>query len=115
MTWAMTSISYETIGELGNVKIKMTKSQVAFLRERQFAWVWFPMSWDKTRPANSLVLSFALGTRITHPRIVQVVEPYPGRWMHHVIIEKETDVDGVVRGWLREAYGFGVKHIQQQK
>ncbi len=70
---------HETIGGLGNVNIKVTKSQVAFLRERQFAWVWFPLPWDKTRPPNSLVLSFALGTQVTNPRIVQVVEPYPGR------------------------------------
>lgn len=29
-----------------------------------------------------------------------------GRWTHHVIIEKETDLDEDVKGWLHEAYVF---------
>ncbi len=106
---AMFQLIHKALGSLGNVTIKVTKSQIAFMRERQFAWVWYPMAWDTKRPPNSLVLSFALGTRLTHPRIVQVVEPYPGRWMHHVIIGAESDVDDTVREWLRNAYAFGIK------
>jgi hypothetical protein len=35
---------------------------------------------------------------------VEAVEPHPGHWTHHVVIEDETDLDGAVDGWLREAY-----------
>lgn len=89
---------------LGPVTIKVTKTQVAFASRRQFAWVWLPMEWDTHRPPNCIVLSFALGQQLTHPQIVQAVEPYPGRWMHHVIIQRESDLNDDVRHWLADAF-----------
>ena len=95
------------IQSLGFVEMKATKSQISFANKRQFAWVWLPISWDKKRPKNSIVLSFSLEKKVTHLQIVQVVEPYSKRFMHHVIIEKESDITDVVRKWLKEAYAFG--------
>ncbi len=91
---------------LGPVAIRVTKTQVSFASGRQFAWVWLPIEWAKHRPPNSLVLSFALGKQLTHPQIVQAVEPYPGRWMHHIILQEESDLNEDVRGWLAEAFSF---------
>lgn len=71
--------------------------------------LWLPRSWDKKRPENSIVLTFGLGRRIEHERIAQAVEPYPGRWMHHVIIVNKADLDEDVRGWLHEAYVYSQK------
>ncbi len=82
------------------------KSQISFGTENKFAWVWLPQPWDKKRPENSIILTFGLRRRIEHERIAQAVEPYPGRWTHHVIIENEADLDQDVRGWLRDAYIF---------
>lgn len=96
----------EYIVSLGQVDIKITKSQIAFVNKRQFTWVWLPMPWDKRRPKNSIVLSFSLDKKIVNPQIVQVVEPYPGRFMHHIIIEKEADMSGDIKKWLTEAYLF---------
>lgn len=97
-------IQYQLFGFLkkyvlsfGNVDIKVTKSQIAFSNKRQFAWVWLPMKWDKRRPKNCIVLSFSLPEKITHPQIVQVVESYPGRFIHHIILEKESDMNEAVR------------------
>ena len=101
------------IETLGPVTIKVTKTQVAFANVRQFAWVWLPMEWAKNRPPNSVVLSFALGKHITHSQIVQAVEPYPGRWMHHVIIQNESDLNEDVRRWLGQAFTF-TNHRQQR-
>ncbi|MGE5041707.1 MAG: DUF5655 domain-containing protein [Candidatus Levyibacteriota bacterium] len=95
------------ISSLGVVKIKVTKSQISFSNKRQFAWVWLPMPWDTGRPKNSIVLSFSLGERVMHPQIVEVVEPYPGRFMHHVIMEKEAELSGAVKKWLQTAFTFG--------
>lgn len=61
---------------------------------------------DKKTSQNGIVLSFSLGKRVKHSRIKEAKEPYPGRWMHHIVIEKEADFDGNVREWLREAYDF---------
>ncbi len=91
---------------LGPVTIKVTKTQVSFANGRQFAWVWLPMEWAKNRPPNSIVLSFSLGEHLRHAMIVQVVEPYPGRWMHHVIVQDESDLNDDVRGWLTDAFAF---------
>ncbi len=94
------------IQALGPVAIKVTKTQVSFASGRQFAWVWLPMEWAKNRPPNSIVLSFALGEHLTHPQIVQAVESFPGRWMHHVIIQTESDVTPDIRRWLAQAFTF---------
>ena len=91
---------------LGSSEMVVRKTQVSFLAARGFAWVWLPQRWVKRREA-SVTLAFALPHRVDHPRIEEVVEPYPGRWMHHVVIVKESDLDGDVRGWLGEAYAFG--------
>lgn len=99
----------EFIESLGPVKIEAMKSQISFGTETKFAWVWLPRPWDKKRPENSIVLTFGLGRHIEHERVAQAVEPYPGRWTHHVIIEKEADLDEDVRGWLHEAYDFSRK------
>jgi hypothetical protein len=91
------------IETLDEVRIKVSKTQISFAAKRQFAWVWLPMEWDKRRPPDCLVLSFALTSQIADPQVVQAVEPTPGRWMHHVIIQTASDLNDAVRGWLRQA------------
>ncbi len=71
------------------------------------------MGQDATTPLSDFEL--CAWSRVIHPRIAQVVEPYLVRWMHHVILEKESDVDDVVRGWLRAAYAFGLKNTKHPK
>jgi hypothetical protein len=95
------------INSFGHVTVKVTKSQVSFARKRQFAWIWLPREWDKRRPPNSIVLSFSLRKKINDPQIVQVVEPYPDRWMHHVVIQRTADLNESVKEWLKAAYDFG--------
>jgi hypothetical protein len=91
---------------LGEIKVRVGKSQISFGNRRQFAWVWLPMKWDRRRPANCIVLSFSLGRRIDHPAIAEVVEPYRGRFMHHVIMVEASDLE-TVKPWLGEAFQFG--------
>lgn len=97
----------EFISSLGQVKIKATKSQISFAGKRQFSWIWIPMEWDIKRPPNSIVLSLSLGKHIKNSQIAQVIESYPGRWMHHIIIKTEKDFNKAVQKWLKEAYDFG--------
>lgn len=40
------------------------------------------------------------------PHILQAVEPYPGRWTHHLLLTAPEDVDGLLAAWLAEAYRF---------
>jgi hypothetical protein len=92
------------IESLGPVKMEAMKSQISFGTRTKFAWVWLPMAWAKNRPENSIVLTFGLRRHVERERIVQAVEPRTGRWTHHVIIEKQADLDEDVRAWLRESY-----------
>ena len=92
------------VQRLGPVVVRDTDSQVSFRARRAFAWVWLPQRWGDGRPAESVTLTFSLDHKISDPRIADAVEPHPGRWTHQVVIEDEVDLDGVVDGWLREAY-----------
>ncbi len=88
---------------LGPVKIEVMKSQISFGAKRKFAWIWLPKAWAR-RPKNSLVLTIGLKRKISSCRIAEAIEPYPGRWTHHIIIESEDDLDEDVLSWLQEAY-----------
>lgn len=92
------------IESIGPVNIEAAKTQVAFSLTTKFAWVWLPQMWIKEANEGSITLTFDLGRHVRHERIKQAVEPRPGRWTHHVVIEKESDLDDNVREWLREAY-----------
>ena len=89
---------------LGPVEIRVTKTQISFTARTGFAWVWLPQMWIRKQPDESIVVSFALRRKITDVRVKQVAEPRPGRFMHHVVIRREADLDDEVRGWVREAY-----------
>ncbi len=95
------------IKSLGDVEIGVTKTQVSFGVRTKFAWVWLPQLWTKNRPEDSITLTFDLDHQMSDHRIVETVQPGPGRWTHHVIIEKEADLDKVVKAWLAQAYEFG--------
>ncbi len=94
------------IRSIGPAIIKVSKTQISFATRTQFAWVWMPQPTDRKRPMHSLVLSFGCGRQIVHDQIVEAIEPYPGRWTHHVIIAEEADLTAAVDAWLREAYRF---------
>lgn len=98
---------HSEINALGENSMHVSKSQVAFTRRRGFAWVWMPERYLK-RKAAPLVLSLSLPRRDPSPRWKQVVEPYPGRFMHHLELFDRSDLDGEVRGWLEEAWEAGV-------
>ncbi len=87
----------------GASSTRVTKSQIAFSRRRGFAWAWCPDRWLRGETAP-LVLSIALDRRDPSPRWKAVVEPTPGRHMHHLELRDATDLDDEVRAWLREAW-----------
>jgi predicted transport protein len=89
-------------------KIKVHKTQITFYDKYNFAFVWLPIRKMRGRPEVYVIMSFDLGRQETNPRIVQSVETYPGRWVHHVVIQSADEIDDQVIGWLREAYEFSL-------
>ncbi len=92
------------IESLGDIKTAVTKTQVSFGTNRKFAWVWLPQIWIKKQPDDSIVLTFALDRHIEDKRIQEAVEPKPGNWTHHVVIQEHSDFDNSVRAWIIEAW-----------
>ncbi|MGE3856937.1 MAG: DUF5655 domain-containing protein [Dehalococcoidia bacterium] len=84
------------------VRLRVTKSQVAFSRRRGFAWAWTPDRYLRGRTAP-LVLSIALGRRDGSARWKEVVQPAPARWMHHLELTDAAQLDVEVDAWLSEA------------
>lgn len=89
---------------LGSVNTEATKTQISFGTDRKFAWVWLPQIWIKKQPDKSIVVTFSLDRRIQDERVKEAVEPRPGKWTHHVVIEKASDFDDDVRDWIMEAW-----------
>jgi hypothetical protein len=87
---------------LGGTTLRVGKSQVAFRRRVAFAWVWVPGRYLRgKRPP--LVLTIGLRRHESSPRWKQVVEPYPGRFVHHMELNCPEQVDREVRPLLAEA------------
>lgn len=101
---ALFGLVRDVVESFGPIALRVTRTQVAFARRRQFAWAWRPNRWTRKRPEHSVVVSFGLAERIVDGRIVEATESAPGRWMHHVLLVASADLDEDVRAWLRRAY-----------
>lgn len=87
----------------GPCDVRVTKSQIAFRRRTNFAFVWQPAMYLR-RAAVPLVLTVGLHRRDPSPRWKEVVEPAPYRYTHHLELRSPEEVDDEVRAWLREAW-----------
>lgn len=90
------------VESLGPVELEVRKSQIAFRHARPFAWVWVPDRYLHGGHAP-LVLSVALDRRDTSGRWKEIVEPSPGRFMHHLELFDGREVDADVLAFLAEA------------
>jgi hypothetical protein len=105
--WPESAKIFETlrtaIENLGEVEIRVTKSQIAFRRRTGFAWAWVP---GKVLGGNRppLVLILSLRRRDSSPRWKEVIEPVPGRFKHHLELTKAADIDDQILLWLHEAW-----------
>ena len=91
------------VKDLGEVDVRVGKSQVAFRRNRSFAAVWSPGRYLHGKVAP-LVLTIYLPVRDPSSRWKQIVEPAEGHFTHHLELWRKTDVDEEVIHWLRQAW-----------
>ena len=97
----------KVLSEVGNVDVKVQKTQIAFSNRHNFAFISFlTVRKKKERPESYVVVTFGLGYRVESPRIDAVVEPYPGRWTHHVLISEAEEIDEELMEWVKEAAAF---------
>lgn len=93
----------EAAQALGAVQLRVTRSQVALVRERPFAWAWIPEKYLR-RKAAPLVLSFSFRESRPWPRWKEITEAAPHRFTHHLELWSAEDMDEAAQGWLREAW-----------
>lgn len=104
---------YETFenklrSEFNNVTIKIQKTQISFSNKYNFAFVSLPIRKMKSRPDVYIIVSFGLGYQVEDQRIEVATEPYPNRWTHHIIVQKESEMDDQLMGWIKQAYAFSL-------
>lgn len=86
--------------------VKVQKSQISFYNRHLFAAVSLPVRRKKDWPEHCILVTFGLSHRLDSPRIAVTVEPYPGRWTHHVVVADPGQIDAELLGWMEEAYAF---------
>ncbi len=95
------------LSELGEVNIRVQKTQITLANRRVFGAVSFlPARRAKDRPNPYITVTLGLNRREGSPRVDQVSEPYPGRWTHHLVIGSPEEIDDELMAWTREAYDF---------
>ena len=87
-------------------RVKVQKSQISFYGRHLFGAASLPVRRKKSWPEHCIVVTIGLSHQLESPRVAVAVEPYPGRWTHHVLISDEEQIDSELLGWLREAYEF---------
>jgi hypothetical protein len=92
-----------TILSIGEAEVRVTKSQIAFRRQRSFAWVWLPGQYLAGAVAP-LVLTVDLDRFDTSPRWKEVAEPTLNHFMHHLELRSTAGLDDGVLECLREAW-----------
>ncbi len=89
------------------VRVEVKKTQISFFTKLLFAAASFtPVIRVRERPTPFLTVSFILPYRIPSGRVDAAVEPYPGRWTHHVTIGSPDEVDAELMAWIQEAAAF---------
>ena len=89
----------------GESAMRVAKTQISWGTPFLFAMLSHPRR-GADRRAGALLATFGLHGRLDSPRILQAVEPYPGRWTHHLLLARPEEVDGEVAAWLAEAWAF---------
>ena len=90
---------------LGQVTIRVQKTQITYAAPRVFACVSRP----RRKGESGVLVTLGLGRRERSPRVAIVVEPYPGRWTHHIPIVSPEEIDEQLMGWVEEACRFALE------
>ena len=83
--------------------LKVSRTQAAFTHGVQFAWLSAPR---RKADNGCVILSFSLPEQVRSPRVFACVEPYPGRFMHHMLLPSPAALDPECLGWLSRAWDF---------
>lgn len=92
------------VERLGEATIRVSKSQFALRRKKNFAVLWVPGQYLKDRPTAPLVLTLSFATRDSSPRWKEIAEIGPKRFTHHLELYRQEEIDEAVCHWLQIAW-----------
>ena len=97
----------EILESLPDARIEVKKTQISFKNRHLFAAVSFlPVRRAADRPKPCITLTLGLPARLDSPRVDAALEPYPGRWTHHITLGDPREIDEELMGWIRDAAAF---------
>jgi len=99
----------KVIDRFPTTTFKIRNSQIALVSSHPYAAVWLPTKEVKDHPLALLVLSFGCDHQIKDARIYESNNPYPNKWMHHILIEKIEDIDETILNYLALAHEFSLQ------
>lgn len=94
--------------ELPQSSCRVQKTQISFDNRRLYACVSLPLRRKRGWPEHFLMLTLGLPNKKDSPRVAVATEPYPNRWTHHILLEREEQIDSELLCWLRGAYEFSL-------
>lgn len=99
------------LARLPEISIRVQKTQISFDAPGLFACV----SQPRRKSDLGIVVTFTLAYRLDSERIRDAVEPYPGRWTHHMLLGTAEELDDELMAWLCEAYAFSLtrRHVRR--
>lgn len=90
-----------------NIGMRVQKTQITFTNPKVFACVSFAkVRKAKERPKEYIVVTLGLDQQVQAARIDIATEPYPGRWTHHILIERPEEIDEELMDLFQKAYHF---------
>lgn len=100
---AIFDVLCQMINRIGTPEIRVSKSQVVFMRRKAAARVWIPSRYLRGVLAP-LVLTLGFNYRSESPRWKEIITPTPGHFTHHLELWSIDDIDGQVQEWLQQAW-----------
>ena len=89
------------------VNRRVQKTQITFVNRHVFACVSFARVKRKAElPEGYMVITLGLPAPLESDRVAVKMEPYPGRWTHHIVISRPDELDEELISWIGEAYAF---------
>ena len=86
---------------------RVQKTQITFSNRHVFACVSFARVKRKAELQKGyLVVTLGLPVPLDSERVAVKTEPYPGRWTHHIVVNKPEELNEELLSWVREAYDF---------
>ncbi len=89
-----------------DASIKVDKTQIALCDPVPFVIASLPVRRMKDWPVHCIVCSLLLDARLDSARVAVAVEPYPGRWTHHLLLTDAAQLDDELLGWADRARTF---------